>query len=216
MSFDRFSYDASEFAELARKDLPNLKARDPFDLAMGQGDHRLNLDLYGFVRSQALKPAAVLVPIIDDDKEARVILTKRTQTLRKHSGQVAFAGGRIDDHDESAEAAAMREAHEEINLAPEFVEPVGRSVQYYAPTGFAITPILAIVKPGYELKANPDEVSEIFEVPLSHLMNADHHMRGSWERDGKKRIFYRIWHPEQNIWGITAGMIRTIYERLYA
>lgn len=215
MSFDRFSYDATEFAELARKDLPNLKSSDPFDLAMGQGDHRLNPDLYGFVRTQILKPAAVLVPIIDDGKDARVILTKRTETLRKHSGQVAFAGGRIDDGDETAEAAAMREAHEEINLAPEFVEPVGRSVQYYAPTGFSITPILAIVKPGFQLKANPDEVSEIFEVPLSHLMDCNNHMRGSWESDGKKRLFYRIWHPEQNIWGITAGMIRTIYERLY-
>lgn len=212
----RPDYSASEFAQLAQSDLPNMQVDDPFQLAMAHGDHRINPDLYDFVDHQPLKPAAVLVPVIDDGGEARVILTRRTETLRKHSGQVAFAGGRVDEGDESPEAAAMREAHEEINLAPQFVTPVGRSVQYYAPTGFAITPILALVKPGYQLQANPDEVCEIFEVPLSHLMNADNHGHGSWMREGRKRHFYKILNLEQNIWGITAGMIRTIYERLYA
>ena len=110
----------------------------------------------------------------------------------------------------------MREAEEEIGLAPVFVEPVGRLPQYFAATGFRITPVLSVVQRGFELKLNPDEVDDVFEVPLSFLMDPSNHQTGSRVWDGKERHFYQLPYEERNIWGITASIVRTLYERLYA
>ena len=163
-----------------------------------------------------LKDAAVLVPGVDDGDEAKVILTQRTATLRKHSGQIAFPGGAIDPEDGSPERAAVREAQEEIGLDPRFVEPLARLPDYYAGTGFRITPVLAVVRRGFELELNPTEVADVFEVPLSFLMNEANHQRGSRMLDGAERQFYLMPYQNRNIWGITAGILRTLYERLYA
>lgn len=180
------------------------------------GDHLLNPDLMPVIEGLRLKDAAVLVPVIDDGDGAKVIFTRRTVTLRKHSGQIAFPGGAIDPEDASPEEAAMREAEEEIGLAPVFVEPVGRLPQYLAATGFRITPVLSVVHRGFELKLNPDEVDDVFEVPLSFLMDPNNHQKGSRVWDGRERHFYQLPYEERNIWGITASIVRTLYERLYA
>lgn len=193
------------------------QAGAPVDVAWrDHGDHLLNPALMPVVEGLHLRDAAVLVPVIDDGDDAKVIFTQRTTTLRKHSGQIAFPGGAIDQEDVSPEMAALREAEEEIGLAPLFVEPVGRLPQYLAATGFRITPVLSVVQRGFELKLNPHEVDDVFEVPLSFLMNPQNHQRGSRVWDGAERHFYQLPYQERNIWGITASIVRTLYERLYA
>ena len=180
------------------------------------GDHVLNPETLLEVEGLRLKDAAVLVPAVDDPDGAKVILTQRTAKLRKHSGQVAFPGGGIDESDVSPEEAALREAREEIGLAPDFVETVGRLPQYLSGTGFRIIPVLSVVRRGFVIKPNPDEVDAVFEVPLSFLMNPNNHQRDSRLWQGIVRHFYVMPYGERYIWGITAGIIRTLYERLYA
>ena len=180
------------------------------------GDHVLNPETLLEVEGLRLKDAAVLVPVVDDPDGAKVILTQRTATLRKHSGQIAFPGGGIDEGDISPEVAALREAQEEIGLDPYFVETVGRLPQYLSATGFRIIPVLSVVRRGFVITPNPEEVDAVFEVPLSFLMNPDNHQRDSRTWQGIVRHFYVMPYGERHIWGITAGIIRTLYERLYA
>lgn len=180
------------------------------------GDHLLNPQFVDVAMGLKLKDAAVLVPVVDDGDEAKIILTQRTATLRKHSGQIAFPGGAVDPEDASPEQAALREAQEEIGLDPRFVEPLARLPHYYAMTGFRITPVLSVVRRGFDLTLNPSEVDDVFEVPLSFLMNAANHQRGSRDFNGTERHFYLMPYEDRNIWGITAGILRTLYERLYA
>lgn len=179
------------------------------------GDHRLNPDIVDELQSARLRDAAVLVPVVDTGKEARVILTQRTTTLRRHSGQVAFPGGAIDPSDASVEAAAMREAEEEIGLDPRFVEPIGRLPDYLTTTGFRIAPVLSIVTPGFTTRLNPHEVAAVFEVPLSFLMTEANHRRESRVWQGRERHYYTMPYDAWFIWGVTAGILRTLYERLY-
>lgn len=180
------------------------------------GDHVLNRDSILEIEQLNLRDAAVLIGVIDDPDEARVILTQRTTKLRKHAGQIAFPGGGIDDVDGTPEVAALREAEEEIGLDRRFVETVGRLPQYLSGTGFRIQPVLAVVQPGFVIRPNPDEVDSVFEVPLSFLMNPDNHQQDSRMWQGVVRHFYVMPYRERRIWGITAGIIRTLYERLYA
>ncbi|CAD7024280.1 CoA pyrophosphatase [Pseudorhizobium endolithicum] len=209
---DALLYSAGEF----RKRAGNQNGGPIEQSWRNHGDHLLNPDLMPVIEGLRLKDAAVLVPVVDDDDGAKVIFTQRTATLRKHSGQIAFPGGAIDPGDASPETAAIREAQEEIGLSPAFVEPVGRLPNYLAPTGFRITPVLSVVRRGFELQLNPDEVDEVFEVPLSFLMEPANHRRGSRVWDGRERHFYELPYHERYIWGITASIVRTLYERLYA
>ncbi|WP_312945477.1 CoA pyrophosphatase [Agrobacterium sp.] len=189
---------------------------DTFETAGVNGDHRLNPAVRFSIDGVKLKDAAVLVPVVDDGNEARVIFTQRTSTLRKHSGQIAFPGGGIDEEDANAEIAALREAEEEIGLPRSFVEPLAVLPDYVSGTGFRIKPVLSVVKPGFDLILNPAEVDEVFEVPLSFLMNPDNHLLASRMFQGHERHFYEMPYGERYIWGITAGIVRMIYERLYA
>ncbi|SIQ26901.1 8-oxo-dGTP pyrophosphatase MutT, NUDIX family [Rhizobium sp. RU20A] len=180
------------------------------------GDILLNPGVIPMLEGLTLKDAAVLVPVIDDADGAKVIFTQRTAKLRKHSGQIAFPGGGMDAEDRTPEVAALRETEEEIGLHRSFVETVGRLPYYMAMSGFRITPVLAVVRRGFSIVPNPDEVDAVFEVPLSFLMNPDNHIVGSSVWQGRERHYYRMPYGERNIWGITAGIVRTLYERLYA
>lgn len=179
------------------------------------GDHRLNPGLRDMIVRDGLRDAAVLVPVVDRGSEATLLLTQRTDTLRKHSGQIAFPGGAIDPEDGTAERAALREANEEIGLAADRAEIIGNLPRYLTGSGFSITPILAVVKTPFDVHPNPDEVADIFEVPLSFLMNPENHRRESRVFNGKERFYYAMPYHERFIWGATAGIIRGLYERLY-
>ena len=180
------------------------------------GDHRLNPDLRDMIVREGLRDAAVLIPVVDRRDGASVILTKRTEKLRSHSGQIAFPGGRLDPTDPTPEYAALRETEEEIGLAPSYIEVVGRMPDYVSGSGFRIAPILSVVRPDFRLSINPDEVDDAFEVPLAFLMNPANHTRDSRLWQDQQRYFYTMPFGERYIWGVTAGIIRTLYERLYA
>lgn len=199
-----------------RARLPRLAGSIPGEAVHDIGDHVLNPDFAQLAERPAAREAAVLVPVVDDPAGASLILTRRADGLRKHSGQVAFPGGSIDPEDASPEAAAMRESREEIGLDSGFVEALGRLPAYRTTTGFRITPVVAIVSPGFTLEPNPVEVADIFQVPLAFLMDAANHRRESRVFEGRERFFYSMPFGGQIIWGVTAGIVRALYERLYA
>jgi 8-oxo-dGTP pyrophosphatase MutT (NUDIX family) len=179
-----------------------------------RGDLDLNPSMWERAGVAATKPAAVLVPVIDRD-EPTVLLTIRTQDLASHAGQVAFPGGKIEPKDESPVAAAMREAKEEVGLASALIEPLGYLDLYLTFSGFRILPTVARVRPDFMLNLNPGEVTEVFEVPLSFLMTPANHQRRSREWKGIEREYYAIPFGDRYIWGITAGIVRNLYDRVY-
>ena len=178
------------------------------------GSH--SVDGWSGVRLKTAKAAAVLVPVVDHRPEATILLTERVATLRAHSGQIAFPGGRIDPGDASPAAAALREADEEIGLAARHITPLGYLDPYLIGTGYLVIPTVALVTPPFRMTLNPDEVAHAFEVPLAFLMEPGNHQRQSRDFGGTLRSFYAMPYAEWNIWGATAGMLRNLYERLYA
>ena len=183
--------------------------------AGARGDLDLNPEMWRRAGVKATKPAAVLVPIIDR-REPTVLLTLRTAELASHAGQVAFPGGKIDAADESPVAAALREAREETGLAPALIEPIGYLDLYLTFSGFRILPTVARVAPEFTLALNPREVTETFEVPLEFLMTPGNHQRKTRDWNGLARDYYAIPFESRYIWGITAGILRNLYERIYA
>jgi 8-oxo-dGTP pyrophosphatase MutT (NUDIX family) len=157
----------------------------------------------------------VLVPIVAHRPEATVIMTRRTEHLPSHAGQIAFPGGKIDEGDVTPAAAALREAEEEIGLDPAIVETLGYSAPYHTGSGFRILPVLALIEPGFRLAPNPGEVAEVFEVPLGFLMDPANHRVGFRDASLGRRFFYEIPYGDRYIWGVTAGIIRRIYERIF-
>lgn len=180
------------------------------------GDYQLNPDLKDEIISRATKPAAVLIGIVERRGEAQVILTKRNESLSNHSGQIAFPGGKIDDADASPEAAALREAWEEIGLDINEVEILGRLPDYHSGSGFLIAPVIGVVREGAGFDINHDEVEYMFEVPLSFLMNPDNHQLGKKFFRGRDRHYYEMPFDGHYIWGVTAGMIRVLHDRVFA
>ncbi len=187
---------------------------DPGAHGVRRGDLDLDPALWERAGVRASKPASVLVPVVDRDTPT-VLLTLRTAELASHAGQIAFPGGRIDPDDESPVAAALREAKEEIGLAPNLIEPIGYLDLYLTFSGFRILPTVARVKPDFTLTINPSEVVETFEVPLAFLMTPANHQRKSRDWKGITRDYYAMPFGDRYIWGITAGILKNLYDRIY-
>jgi 8-oxo-dGTP pyrophosphatase MutT (NUDIX family) len=162
----------------------------------------------------AARPAAVLVPLIDHQEGASVLLTRRTHDLATHAGQIAFPGGRIDAGDESPVAAALREAEEEIGLSPPAVDVVGALAPYRTGTGYLITPVVGLIAPSARFVANPAEVAEIFQVPLSFVIDRNNRQRHSRQWQGQSRHFHALPYGDYYIWGATAGMLVNLADLL--
>jgi 8-oxo-dGTP pyrophosphatase MutT (NUDIX family) len=166
--------------------------------------------------------AAVLVPIVMRDSGLTVLLTQRADHLNNHAGQISFPGGRREPTDPTAAATALRETQEEVSLAPERVEVLGVLPEYLIATGFRVTPVVGLVRPPFTVRPDTFEVAEIFEVPLSFLMNPAHHEVRVMRWEGGERRFFAMPYPRGQtdghyfIWGATAFMLRNLYRFLVA
>jgi 8-oxo-dGTP pyrophosphatase MutT (NUDIX family) len=158
----------------------------------------------------------VLVPIVMREGAPAILLTERAAHLRTHSGQIAFPGGKMDAGDPSPLETALREAKEEIGLDRRDVEPLGYLDPYLSSSNFFVVPAVALVSPGLTLHPNPDEVAAVFEVPLAFLMDEVNHELHCREWNGRIRQYYAMPYGAHYIWGVTAGILRNMYERLYA
>ena len=213
MSIADLSPDA--FRQLARAKLAAHLPDDAFAAARPRAsDFALNGSPPDAATLETARPAAVLAPIVARPGGLTVLLTQRAAHMRSHSGQVAFPGGKIDAG-ESARDTAFRESREEIGLRGEFIEPLGWLDIYLTGSGFRIAPLVALVRPGFELAPNAEEVAEVFETPLAFLMNPAHHEIHAREWRGVARKYYAMPHEGRYIWGATAGILRNLYERLF-
>ncbi len=212
---DPAAIDSREFFDRSR-------ARLGFDVPPGlidpniipkSGDHGNDRMLEIIAREQPVRPAAVLIPVVDHPQPT-VLLTQRSAHLNDHAGQIAFPGGKIDVTDASPLDAALREAEEEIGLDRQFVDPLGYLDLYATGFGFRILPTVARVKPGFKLTINRGEVDDAFEVPLAFLMDPANHQLHSKEFRGMERSYYAMPFAERYIWGATAGILRVLYERI--
>jgi 8-oxo-dGTP pyrophosphatase MutT (NUDIX family) len=179
-----------------------------------RGDHDADPVMKKISEVRPIKPAAVLVPVVDHS-EPSVLLTQRAQHLPDHPGQVSFPGGKIDKSDASPLASALREAEEEIGLDRSFVEPIGYLDLYLTTLGYRIVPVIARVSPGFSLTLNVSEVDASFEVPLGYLMDQNNIERHSRDWQGMRRHYYAITFGERYIWGVTAGILRNLHDRIY-
>lgn len=163
-------------------------------------------------------PASVLMPLVVRDDGLTMLLTQRTAHLNDHAGQISLPGGRVDEVDTSAIDTALRETEEEVGLHRRHIEVLGTLPDYFTGTGFRVTPVVSLVQPPFDLRADPFEVAEIFEVPLAFLMDGTNHQRRSIELpegDGA-RTFYTMPYERFFIWGATAGMLRNLFHFLRA
>ncbi len=179
------------------------------------GDHSIDPAGTAVIPPPPHRRAAVLVPIVLRGEEPVLVLTRRATGLRDHSGQVALPGGKIDPTDPGPAAAALREAEEEIALAPSDVRVLGYLDPYLSGTGFLVTPVIGLARPAEPFRPNPAEVAEVFEVPLAFLMDRERYVLRSREWQGRQRHFYALHFGDRLIWGVTAGILNNLRERLY-
>jgi len=207
---------AAEFFARARErltlDVP-AGLTDP-SITPKRGDHDADPVMAKMAEVRPIRPAAVLVAVVDHP-EPTVLLTQRSQHLPDHPGQVSFPGGKIEKTDAHPLDSALREAEEEIGLDRSLVEPLGYLDLYMTTLGYRIVPVIARVKPGFTLTLNESEVEDAFEVPLSFLMDLNNVQRHSRVWQGMTRHYYAITFGERYIWGVTAGILRNLYDRIY-
>jgi 8-oxo-dGTP pyrophosphatase MutT (NUDIX family) len=213
---------ASPSAQTGQDFFNRARARLTLDVPTALNDHAapgrrgdLDLDpsLWERAGVVATRPAAVLIPVVDRP-EPTVLLTQRTE-LPSHPGQIAFPGGKIEPLDVTPADAALREAEEEIGLSRAVIEPIGYLDLYLTFSGYRILPTVARVRPGYRLVINEAEVADAFEVPLAFLMDVQNHALHSRDWKGVTRKYYAMPFGERYIWGVTAGILRNLYERIY-
>jgi 8-oxo-dGTP pyrophosphatase MutT (NUDIX family) len=208
----------AELAEqIARGEVTGLRARllsEPphVSLTPARSDYDLNPGMRPG-GSRQLAPAAVLLPIVAREEPA-VLFTRRTPHLSRHAGQVSFPGGRLHESDPSLTETALRETHEETGIAPEFVTVAGFLDCYETGTGFAILPVVGVLREGFVLAPDTNEVEEAFEVPLAFLLNPANRERRSAEWQGRRREFYAFAYGSHNIWGATAGILVNFADRV--
>jgi 8-oxo-dGTP pyrophosphatase MutT (NUDIX family) len=212
---DPAAIGSREFFERARARLrfevpPGLLDPNIIPKSGDQGNDRM---LEIVAREQPIRPAAVLIPVVDHPQPT-VLLTQRSAHLNDHAGQISFPGGKIDATDASPLDTALREAEEEIGLDRKYVDPIGYLDLYGTSFGFRILPTVARVRPGFSLRINKAEVDDAFEVPLAFLMNPANHQLHSREFRGIERSYYAMPFAERYIWGATAGILRVLYERI--
>lgn len=205
---------AEQFAALAQSRLRPEPPQPGDVIARPRGDHDHQPHPVPPPDEMAAVPAAVLIGIVPRPEGPTVILTQRAATLRSHSSQVAFPGGRVDAVDGSPVVTALREAEEEIGLPRDRVRMLGFLDAYLTGTGYRIVPVVALVEPPFSLTLNAHEVDEAFETPLSFLLDPANHRREGREWKGLYRTYYAMPFGDRYIWGATAGMIRNLYERL--
>jgi 8-oxo-dGTP pyrophosphatase MutT (NUDIX family) len=212
---DPAEISSAEFFDRAR-------ARLRFDVPPGltdasvvppSGDQGTDRMLQILAREQPIRPAAVLIPVVDHPQPT-VLLTQRSANLNDHAGQISFPGGKIEATDASPLDAALRETREEVGLTREFIDPIGYLDLYGTSFGFRILPTVARIKPGFALRISEAEVDDAFEVPLAFLMNPANHQIQTKEFRGIERSFYAMPFGQHYIWGATAGILRILYERI--
>ena len=213
------AFTEAGFRALARKGLLAAPSQAIFDprsgRALGPSDWDLNPEFRDDLAVMAPpRPAAVLVPIVLGDP-LTVMLTQRSHDMPSHPGQISFPGGKMEACDDTPVDCALREAHEEVGLAAEFVETLGFLDSYRTGTGFQISPVVALVRPGFAVALDPREVLEVFEVPLPFLMDVANHEKHAREWHGRQRSFYAMPYEGRYIWGATAGMLKNMHQRLF-
>lgn len=202
-------FDEAEFRALAAARLHRSPAPP------GLGDDDLNPTARMIPEGEEPTPAAVLVPLVPRPEGLHLLLTERQPHLRRHAGQVAFPGGRIDSLEELPVAAALRETEEETGITPAFVEPLGYLDTYITSTNYRVVPVVGMLRPGFTVTPHDAEVKDVFEVPLAFLMDPARHERHSRDWQGQLRYYYAMPWQERYIWGATAGMIRNLYRLMY-
>ena len=188
-----------------------LRALDDLPRGDELGDHDLNPSL---PRANPRRPAAVLVPLVERPDGHTVVLTRRSEHLHDHPGQVSFPGGRLDDTDRGPIDAALRETAEEIGLGREYVELAGLLDGYETVTGYGVTPVVGFIQPGFALTLDAFEVAEAFEVPLAFFLDEASRRIHSRMRDGRRRYYYAFEYADRYIWGATAGMLVNLQRRI--
>ncbi|GGB65628.1 MULTISPECIES: CoA pyrophosphatase [Henriciella] len=200
-------------------DLEDFLARARLRLDSVTGKERLaeggDIELLDAAGIENIRRAAVLVPIIPRAEGPTTLLTHRPDTMPTHAGQVAFPGGKVDPADADEIEAAVREAHEEVGVEPDSVELIARGAPYLTGTAFRIVPVIAVLPADFVAKPDPTEVADVFETPLAFLMDGANHHRRSTVWHGVERDYYEMPYEGHRIWGVTAGIIRALYERLY-
>ena len=186
-----------------------------FDLNRAGQGHSAVQQQRQFAPTSALREAAVLVPLVAGEHGYSVLLTQRTEHLNHHAGQICFPGGRVDANDEDHLATALRETWEEVGLQAQDLEPLGLLDDYETGTNFLVTPVVALVRPGFTLTLEEFEVANVFEVPLNFLFDNRNHQIQSRMRNGERRHYYVFEYEERYIWGATAGMLMNFYRRVH-